>query len=364
VHGWVLYDGQCGVCARWVPFWAPTLARIGLDIAPLQSPGVSERLGLTPETLLRDLRVVLDDGHQFVGADAYRYVMTRVWWARPLGALASAPGIRGVFDVAYRAFADNRLGISHACGLDASAGPSRRPFLTADWRDLVMLTWALDPAVLAPRVPPGTALDLFEGHAFVSIVGFRFLGTRVRGVRVPGHVNFDEVNLRFYVRRETEAGEVRRGVVFVRELVPRAAVTWLARWMYGEPYRTLTMRSAASGRRYTYEWRRDGRWEGVTATVTGEPGVPPPGSAAAFITEHHWGYGRRRDGATLEYEVAHGPWRVWSTERVALAADVAALYGDDFAPALSAPPVSALVAEGSPVTVFPPQALAESARGG
>lgn len=127
MHGWVLYDERCGVCARWVPFWAPTLARLGLDIAPLQSPWVSERLGLAPEALLRDLRIVLDDGQQFVGADAYRYVMARVWWARPLGGLASAPGARRLFDAAYRAFADNRLGISHACGLGGPA-VSRRPF--------------------------------------------------------------------------------------------------------------------------------------------------------------------------------------------------------------------------------------------
>ena len=140
-----------------------------------------------------------------------------------------------------------------------------------------MLSWAIDPAVLAARVPAGTMLDLFEGRALVSVVGFRFVGTRVLGLRVPGHADFDEVNLRFYVRREA-AGEVRHGVVFVRELVPRAAVAWLARWAYGEPYRTLPMRSAASGRRHTYEWRRDGRWEGLTATAAGESRIPPPGS--------------------------------------------------------------------------------------
>jgi uncharacterized protein YqjF (DUF2071 family) len=360
VHGWVLYDQGCGVCARWVPFWASTLKRLDLDTAPLQSPWVMERLGLAPDALLRDLRLVLDDGRQHVGADAYRYVMARLWWARPLGLLAGAPGLRDVFDAGYRAFADNRLGVSHACGLRPPA--ARRPFLTADWRHLVMLCWAIDPTVLAARVPAGTTLDLFEGRALVSVVGFRFLGTRVLGVRVPGHADFDEVNLRFYVRRET-AGEGRRGVVFVRELVPRAAVTWLAQRAYGEPYRTLPMRSAVSGRRYTYEWRHAGRWEGLTATVTGEPRVPPPDSLEAFITQHHWGYGRRRDGATLEYEVAHVPWRVWTAEHAALTADVAALYGAEFAPALSAPPVSALVAAGSPITVFRPRPLTATTRG-
>ena len=306
---------------------------------------------------MRDLRIVLDDGGQHVGADAYRYVMARLWWARPLGLLAGAPGLRRAFDAAYRAFADNRLGISHACWLR----PARRPFLTATWRDLVMLSYTIDPVVLAPRVPAGTSLDLHAGRALVSVVGFRFLGTRVLGVRVPGHADFDEVNLRFYVRRQTPDGDVRRGVVFVRELVPRAAVTWLARWAYGEPYRTLPMRSAASGgtasRRFTYEWCREAQWEGLTATAAGDPHVPPADSEEAFITQHHWGYGRGRDGATLEYEVEHVPWRVWPARDAALRADVTALYSAELAPALSAAPCSALVADGSPVTVFRPQRL-------
>jgi uncharacterized protein YqjF (DUF2071 family) len=285
--------------------------------------------------------------------------MARVWWARPFGLLADAPGVRRVFDRAYRAFADNRLGVSHACGLRPPGAPARRPFLTAAWRDLVMLSYAIDPSVLAPRVPAGTTLDLFDGRALVSVVGFRFVGTRVLGLTVPGHADFDEVNLRFYVRRARPDGEVRRGVVFVRELVPRAAVTWLARLAYGEPYRTLPMRSGVSGgparRRFTYEWQLDGRWQGLTATAADEPQVPPPDSEEAFITRHHWGYGRRRDGSTLEYEVEHPPWRVWPAGDVALRADVAPLYGEEFVPALSVPPVSALVADGSPVTVFRPR---------
>ena len=153
MHGWVLYDEGCGVCARWVPYWAVTLKRLDLDIAPLQAPWVTERLGLRPETRMRDLRLVLDDGRLFAGADAYRYVMARLWWARPLGALAGAPGLRRVFDAGYRAFADNRLGISHACGLNPPGAPARRPFLTAAWRDLVMLSYAIDPDVLYGQGP-------------------------------------------------------------------------------------------------------------------------------------------------------------------------------------------------------------------
>ena len=355
--GWVLYDQGCGVCARWVPFWAPTLRRLGLEIAPLQAPWVVERLDVAPDALLRDVRLLFADGRQLAGADVYRYVMRQLWWTRPVGALAAAPGLRDLFDAGYRAFADARLGISHACGLQTGAA-APRPFLTAAWRDLVMLSYEVEPAVVTPLVPAGTTLDLWQGRALVSVVGFRFLGTRVLGVSVPWHRDFDEVNLRLYVRRELEGGEVRRGVVFVREVVARRAITWLARVAYNEPYRTLPMRSAASGgvarRRLTYEWRLADRWQRLGATTAGVPEVPPPDSEAAFVTQHHWGYTRRRDGGTIEYAVEHPPWRVWTAEAPVLDADVAALYGAAFAPALAGAPASAFVAEGSPVTVFRP----------
>jgi predicted DCC family thiol-disulfide oxidoreductase YuxK len=115
--GWVLYDAGCGICSRWVPLWAPTLARLGLGIAPLQDPWVVDRLRLPPDELLRDLRLLLADGRALTGADAYRYVMRRLWWAWPLYALASAPLLRRIFDRAYRAFADHRHRLSSACGL-------------------------------------------------------------------------------------------------------------------------------------------------------------------------------------------------------------------------------------------------------
>jgi len=244
------------------------------------------------------------------------------------------------------------------------AGPTgvRRPFLTAAWHHLVMLSWEIDPAALAPRVPVGTALDRWDGRTLVSVVGFRFLDARVLGVAVPGHRRFDEVNLRFYVRREA-AGEARRGVVFVRELVPRAAVTWLARRAYGEPYRTVQMRSSAPAGpseapgRLVYEWRTEAGWQRVAATAEGAPAAPPAGSHEEFVTRHHWGYTRQPDGATVEYEVEHPPWRVWRGAAPVLEADVAGLYGVEFVSALAGPPLSALVADGSAVTVYRPRRI-------
>jgi uncharacterized protein YqjF (DUF2071 family)/predicted DCC family thiol-disulfide oxidoreductase YuxK len=372
-EGWVLYDAACGVCSRWAPFWAPTLARIDLSVAPLQAPWVAARLRVPPDGQLADIRLLLRDGRQFAGADVYRYVMQRLPWTYPLYLLTVVPGLRWIFDRVYRAFADRRLAISAACHLPpeqraaarpiAAPAPARRAFLTAEWRYLVMLNYDVDPSVLAPRVPAGTVLDLWQGRALVSLVGFRFLDTRLRGTAVPFHRSFDEVNLRLYVHRDLPTGEVRRGVVFVRELVPRAAVALLARLVYNEQYRVVPMRSVVPGRpveapgRLTYEWRWGGRWHRLAATAVGTPAVPAPESETAFVTRHHWGYTRQRDGGTVEYEVLHAPWRVWAAESPVLDADVSGLYGPAFVAALSGPPASALIAEGSAVTVAAPRRL-------
>lgn len=247
---------------------------------------------------------------------------------------------------------------------------ARRPFLTAEWRYLVMLNYAIEPDVLRPLLPAGTTLDLWQGRALVSVVGFRVLDTRVRGAAIPFHRDFDEVNLRFYVRRQAPGGEVRRGVVFVRELVPRAAIALLGRAVYHEPYRAVSMRSSVPAARVeapgrlAYEWRTAGRWQLLEATAVGVPSVPAPESEARFITEHHWGYGRDRDEGTVEYAVEHPSWRVWTGATPALVADVAGLYGEAFAPALSGAPASAFIAEGSRVVVSAPSRLAPAVNTG
>lgn len=245
-----------------------------------------------------------------------------------------------------------------------TATERRRVFLAAEWRYLLMLNYEVDRAVLAPLVPRGTELDLWDGRALASVVGFRFLRVRMLGVPIPFHRSFEEVNLRFYVRRIAADGSARRGVVFVRELVPRAAIARTARLVYNEPYLALPMRSTApraatdTPGRVAYEWRHRGEWGGVSALAAGAPAIPAPDSEATFITEHYWGYTRQRDGGTVEYEVAHPPWRVWAAAEPRLIGDVSALYGDGFAPALAAVPGSSYIAEGSAVTVYRPRRIA------
>lgn len=229
-------------------------------------------------------------------------------------------------------------------------------FLTAEWRNLAMLNYEIDPGILAGRVPVGCELDAWSGRCFVSMVGFQFLRTRVLGVPVPFHRHFVEVNLRFYVRRKSE-GTWRRGVVFVKELVPRRAIAWVARRVYGENYDALPMRheigAAATPeiRSVAYRWRRRGAWEGLSATFSGEPALCADAAEETFITEHYWGYSRLRDHATVEYQVEHPRWRVWRASTASLDCEAASLYGPEFVEALSAAPSSAFVADGSPVVV-------------
>ncbi|MEM9352331.1 MAG: DUF2071 domain-containing protein [Planctomycetota bacterium] len=241
------------------------------------------------------------------------------------------------------------------------ASRTRTPFLTAHWRWLLMVNYRVDPAVLEPMVPRGTELDLWRGECLASMVGFLFDDTKLFGrVPIPLHRRFDEVNLRFYVKRVVD-GEERRGVVFVKELVPSRSVTFVARTLFREKYERAPMRyridwrdeaNKAQGGDFCYQWRQGNEWSTLRAETAGPLKPLEHGSLAEFITEHYWGYSRQRDGGTLEYAVEHPRWGVWDAESVRFEADVASLYGAEFATALSSQPHSALVAEGSDVSLF------------
>lgn len=233
------------------------------------------------------------------------------------------------------------------------------PFLTAEWRLLAMLNYEIDPAIVMPFVPKGTELDAWSGKTFVSMVGFHFLDTRVFGVAIPFHRDFEEINLRFYVRRKAEDGP-RRGVVFVKEIVPRAAIALTARWLYNENYVALPtgnviLRSPndpANVESVKYFWIFENKPNFIELATRGAAGDFAEGSEEEFITQHYWGYSSQRDGGTVEYRVDHPAWRVWQAQSSRLECDVEGLYGKPFAHALSAPPSSAFLAEGFDITVF------------
>jgi uncharacterized protein YqjF (DUF2071 family) len=230
-----------------------------------------------------------------------------------------------------------------------------RVFLTAEWRALAMLNYEVDPSLLLPYVPAGTELDCWDGKTLVSLVGFRFLNTKVFGMRFPFHCNFNEVNLRFYVRR-IEASEVKRGVVFIREIVPRWAIAAAARAFYNERYLALPMSHRvllnSAGIAVEYGWKSRTRGNRIKLSGKGEPALPQDGSQEQYITEHYWGYARGRNSGSIEYKVEHPQWRVWQASEAVFEGDTEELYGKELAAVLTQKPFSAFLAEGSKIEVY------------
>lgn len=230
-----------------------------------------------------------------------------------------------------------------------------RVFLTAEWRFVAMLNYEVEPAVLSEFIPAGTELDCWNGKAFVSLVGFRFLRTRVGGISIPFHRNFNEVNLRFYVRRR-EGNELKRGVVFIKEVVPRWAIAAVARGFYNERYVALPMNhsieTGETSLSVEYGWNTGVGWNRLSVHAEANPELPKQDSEEQFITEHYWGYSNQRDGGTVGYRVAHPCWRVWTGCAAKFEGDATELYGPELGAALREAPSSAFLAEGSAVSVF------------
>jgi len=232
------------------------------------------------------------------------------------------------------------------------------PFLSAYWRNLIFINYEVEPSVLRPFLPLGTELDLFENKALVSVIAFSFERNKLFGILPTVPVtSFEEINLRFYVRRHV-GEETRRGVVFVKEVVPSALIAATARVLYNEPYEARPMDHSfvhfddAVGGSLSYDMRVGNQTISVRATTEGNQRALQEGSIEHFILEHYWGYTRQDDGTTSEYRVKHAPWRYWKTTTSVVSGDIATLYPDAFKVALARPPHSSFVAQGSPVEVF------------
>lgn len=228
----------------------------------------------------------------------------------------------------------------------------QRPFLTARWSNLGLVNYAVDPALLAPDLPPGCELDLRDGRAFVSLVLFDFLDTRVKGIRWPGYVNFPEINLRFYVRHQGQ-----RGVCFIRELVPRRFIAWVARTLYNKPYTATAMRSEIGQDKTHIEadhhfWFA-GKWQVARVRGRRETNVPAVDSEEHFFKEHSWGFGKSRRGALRRYRVDHPVWAIHPEATAELKVNFAAVYGEKWGFLKRQMPDSVVFAVGSEVAVYP-----------
>lgn len=227
-------------------------------------------------------------------------------------------------------------------------------FLNAEWRKLALANYEIDPEVLKPHVPYKTELDLWQGRCYVSLVGFMFLNTRLLGMSIPFHRNFEEVNLRFYVRHQAE-GEWKRGVVFVKEIVPKPALTFVANTVYQEHYQTMKMDHAWEQEgellNVTYGWKTKGQRHHLSLKAQTPSIAMDVGSEAEFITEHYWGYTQINPQKTFEYQVTHPRWEVYPVQAYDIKADFGALYGEEFGILNRAEPISVMLAEGSEITV-------------
>jgi uncharacterized protein YqjF (DUF2071 family) len=228
-----------------------------------------------------------------------------------------------------------------------------KTFLQAEWRKLAMANYSVDKKILDKYLPCKTEIDLWNNICYVSLVGFMFQDTQVKGFRIPFHTNFEEVNLRFYVRYK-DNGEWKRGVVFIKEIVPKPALTFVANTVYKENYETMPMSHSwtTSGDNLTveYKWKK-GRWNSLKVIADKKSSPIQNGSEEEFITEHYWGYTKISNEKTSEYGVEHPTWEVYPTKDFLIDVDFANIYGTDFDFLTLTKPTSVFLAEGSEIKV-------------
>jgi len=229
-----------------------------------------------------------------------------------------------------------------------------RTFLSARWENILMANYGVSPALLEPYMPKGVEPDLFNHKVYVSLVGFMFRQTRLFHIPVPLLGTFEEINLRFYVKRAV-GNTLKRGVVFINETVPYKPVAWLANKLYKEHYSAVPTKSlvthSKTSKTIRYEWKANERWNHLEASTALECEQMSPGSMEEFIFEHYYGYTRMTPQSTQEYQVHHPRWRVNPVIGSSIHCDFASMYGKDFSFLGDLQPESVIMAEGSPVTV-------------
>ncbi len=236
---------------------------------------------------------------------------------------------------------------------------NKRNFLSAKWEYLVMFNYEIDPNVLAKHIPAGTEIDFFDGKALISVVGFLFKDTKVMGVRWPWHINFEEANLRYYVKR-LDGKQWKRGVGFVSEIVPKLVVTFMANLLYNEHYSTARMNHRINRTEKTLEveycWQKKNQYQNVIRVSAAPLSAEiKPGSEEEFIFEHYFGYNQLSASSIIEYAVHHPRWETFPVKDYLIDCDIENLYGKEFVPFITGKePHSVLLAKGSAVTVDKP----------
>lgn len=217
-----------------------------------------------------------------------------------------------------------------------------------------MANYEVSRDVLTSYLPHGVELDDYEDKFFVSLVGFMFKQTSLFGIPVPFLGTFEEINLRFYVKR-VEGDVIKRGVVFINETVPYKAVAWVANKLYKEHYIAIptknTILFSDATKNIRYEWKINSAWNHLVVNAINESSPMATGSMEEFIYEHYYGYTKLDSTRSQEYKVAHARWHVNRVIDHTIDCDFEAMYGQDFSFLKHKPPHSVFVAEGSNVDV-------------
>jgi uncharacterized protein YqjF (DUF2071 family) len=228
-------------------------------------------------------------------------------------------------------------------------------FLTAEWNNLIMANYKIDPAILLPYVPSKTELDFFKGETYISLIGFMFEEVRLKGFKIPFHTNFEEVNLRFYVKY-FDNGEWKRGAVFIKEIVPKPMISFVANTLYHEKYSTKSMNHFYNNTEdeihLGYHWKHKGKWSKIEATTSTKLLPMQNGSEEEFIAEHYFGYSKYNDATTYEYTVQHPSWKIYYVKNYLIDCDFKAMYGNEFSFLQNKTPDSIFVAKGSPISIL------------
>ncbi len=228
-------------------------------------------------------------------------------------------------------------------------------FLRAAWNNLIMANYEVPHKILDDLIPAGTELDFFEGKTYVSLIGFMFMNTRILGFSVPYHINFEEVNLRFYLKY-SDGGEIKRGVSFVRELVPKPAITLVANKIYNEKYQAVKMKhfhhegdnELSTG----YQWKQANTWYKLECNTEKKSHPMRVGSMEEFIAEHYWGFTKVNKNKTTAYEVYHPRWEIFPVNNYLIECDFDICFGKKFAFLNEREPSSVFMARGSEIKIF------------
>lgn len=227
-------------------------------------------------------------------------------------------------------------------------------FLTAEWKNLALINYEIDAKFLENYIPNGTEIDNWNGKCYISLVGFMFEKVKLLGIKIPFHINFEEVNLRFYVKR-FENNDWKRGVVFIKEIVPKPTLTFVANTIYKEHYQTLPMKHSImeniNSKDFIYQWKTKNKWNTILVETEKNPIEIEVNSEAEFITEHYFGYTKVNNKKTFEYEVKHPRWKQYNVTNHQIDVNFGEVYGNEFDFLNHQKPISVMLAVGSEISV-------------